>query len=361
LSNFEDSKRILGLFPSFGIGITGGIETSAEVAWEALTKHAHHHKQRPFLLCYGQVPNNAAKFPAVHYASTKHSALIKTLDPRLKPSMVFIWHLGLLKLIPAFLRHRPRIIVFLHGIEAWRKQDRLTSYLLNYVDLFLSNSTYTWNRFLEHQPQLVSRRNMVVPLGLGETLVKPISQPDERPKLFMLSRLSLKEDYKGHREIINAWPEVLMQLPNAQLIIAGEGDLRPALEHLVRTMKLEDSIEFLGYISEETKHILFSQCRAFAMPSRNEGFGLVYLEAMRMGRPCLVSIMDAGREVVNPPNAGLAVDVHDQVEVVNAICRLLTTGSEWEKWSISAKQRYNLLFTKEVFLSHLTTMIEQVI
>ena len=59
-----------------------------------------------------------------------------------------------------------------------------------------------------------------------------------------------------------------------------------------------------GQVKEDVKQDLLMRCRCLALPSRGEGFGLVYLEAMRMGRPCLVSTVDAAREVVNPPEAG---------------------------------------------------------
>ena len=85
------------------------------------------------------------------------------------------------------------------------------------------------------------------------------------------------------------------------------------------------------------------------MPSRGEGFGLVYLEAMRMGRPCLVSNVDAGREVVNPPEAGVAVDPDNTGEVADAIIRLLSPGPRWNEWSAQARARYEAQFTAAHF------------
>jgi glycosyltransferase involved in cell wall biosynthesis len=85
------------------------------------------------------------------------------------------------------------------------------------------------------------------------------------------------------------------------------------------------------------------------MPSRGEGFGLVYLEAMRLGRPCLVSNCDAGREVVNPPEAGLAVDPADASSLADGVCRLLADGPEWHRLSQAARRRYEREFTAEHF------------
>jgi len=89
------------------------------------------------------------------------------------------------------------------------------------------------------------------------------------------------------------------------------------------------------------------------MPSRGEGFGLVYLEAMRLGRPCLVSTSDAGRETINPPEAGLAVNPDKPQAVARAICRLLTPGDEWQRWSEQARARYESHFTAQQFQNRL--------
>jgi phosphatidylinositol alpha-1,6-mannosyltransferase len=139
---------------------------------------------------------------------------------------------------------------------------------------------------------------------------------------------------------------VLEKIPGAELWIAGDGDLRPALEQLARS---HSSVRFFGQVSEDRKQDLIAQCRCLAMPSRGEGFGLVYLEAMRMGRPCLVGDRDGGREVVNPPQAGLSVDPDDPSQLAASVARLLTAGPEWDCWSQQARRRYESRFTTSHF------------
>ncbi len=169
----------------------------------------------------------------------------------------------------------------------------------------------------------------------------------------MLSRLARGEDYKGHREMISVWPLVRECLPEAELWIAGDGDLRSELEALARTQGLAQCIRFTGYISEEEKQQVLARCSCLALPSQGEGFGLVYLEAMRLGRPCLVSTLDAGREVVNPPEAGLSADPRDPRALGEAVCRLLTPGQEWDEWSLRSRQRYEQHFTAAHFQQRL--------
>ena len=76
-----------------------------------------------------------------------------------------------------------------------------------------------------------------------------------------------------------------------------------------------------------------------------------------MGRPCLVSDIDAGREVVNPPEAGLAVDPDDPCEIADAVHRMLGLGSEWDEWSERARSRYESHFTGEHFHQRLVTAL----
>jgi phosphatidylinositol alpha-1,6-mannosyltransferase len=173
----------------------------------------------------------------------------------------------------------------------------------------------------------------------------------------MVGRLCADEGYKGHRQMIEAWSFVLERIPEAQLWIVGDGDLRPSLEDLARQHVPTGSVRFYGQVSEVEKEQLLARCSCLALPSRGEGFGLVYVEAMRMGRPCLVSDVDAGREVVNPPEAGLAVDPGDSRAIVDAVNRLLTTGTEWEQWSRCARSRYEEHFTREHFHQRLVATL----
>ena len=198
-----------------------------------------------------------------------------------------------------------------------------------------------------------------MPLGFGRPLGSPPPHPTPAPApaAVIVSRLARSENYKGHRELIAAWPRVLERMPTARLEVAGEGDLRPELEAMARKRGVGEHVRFHGRVSEERKRELMTAARCFAMPSRAEGFGIVYAEAMRLGRPCLVSDRDAGREVVNPPEAGLAVDPDDGEALVDATVRLLTTGCDWDRWSAAAFRRYEQQFTAARFQDRLVRAV----
>jgi phosphatidylinositol alpha-1,6-mannosyltransferase len=253
--------------------------------------------------------------------------------------------LNLLKLLP-FLRPRnAKVVVFVHGIEAWQKQNAWTSRLLRRTDLLLGNSQFTLKRFEQCAPVVAGISRRVIHLGIAEPDVRSARPRTDKAVAIMLGRMDKRENYKGHREIIEAWPFVRQRIPEAELWVLGEGDLRPQLEQQVTSLGIESNVKFFGKVSTALKEELLMQSRCLLLPSRGEGFGLVYLEAMRKGRPCLVSTLDAGREVVSPPEAGLAADPANVIELAAATIRLLSLGAEWEQWSAKARRRYETQFT----------------
>jgi phosphatidylinositol alpha-1,6-mannosyltransferase len=142
--------------------------------------------------------------------------------------------------------------------------------------------------------------------------------------VLMVGRLNAAEAYKGHAEVIEAWPAVVARCPAARLTIAGEGDDRARLETLARSTGVAGSIEFTGFVSNAALERLYERAAIFALPSRGEGFGIVYLEAMAHALPCLASRHDAAGDVVADGATGFLVDQHDREEIAMRIVTLLT-------------------------------------
>ena len=333
---------VLSLFPSLESPRFGGVQASGREAWKGIVCKTG--EERAHAICYES-------------GSSKTKAVLRALASRRKTQVVLVWHLHLLKLLPFLNKSGSRVILFLHGIEAWLKHDAITQLVLNRVDLILSNSDYTWERFLACNPGFRGASHRTVHLGAGCPMSRATGLASQPPAALMIGRLSKNENYKGHLQMIQAWPLVLRSTPGAELWIVGDGDLRPALEQAAQELGVSYSVKFHGQVSDARKENLIQQSRCLALPSRGEGFGLVYLEAMRMGRPCLVSTLDAGREVVNPPEAGLAVDPAKPDDIVAALQRLLTSGRAWDQWSSRARARYEASFTGEHFQQRLVSAL----
>jgi len=344
------------LFP--GVGPIGGIQASGLEAWRAFQDDA----DRRAIVFGADASGEVSLCPDGAVVSRSRASLIAKIVARQWSSKTaLVWHVGLLKLLPFMRGFRGRVVLFLHGIEAWRKPSLATRILLRRVDHFFANSKSTWERFLEFAPGFTAAPHTVVHLGIGDRALDEVDVPSDVPAAMIIGRLAREERYgKGHRELIAAWPLVRERVNDAQLWIAGDGPLRLELESLARSQGVADAVRFLGQITESEKSEAIKRCRCLAMPSRGEGFGLVYLEAMRLGRPCLVSDCDAGREVVNPPEAGLAVAPDDRNDVARAVSELLTVNSRWHEWSKSARCRFEDRFTAAQFHERLRRAVHEV-
>jgi phosphatidylinositol alpha-1,6-mannosyltransferase len=322
----------------------GGIQAYAKLVWDALEGNGPRS-----LISLG--PAGAADCAAAPSLITwsKWGLASRVLFRKWPADVGIFTHVELLKLLPLMTRSPSCLVAFLNGVEAWQPLGWFTRRALRRVGRFLSISQYTWERFSTANPEFAGRSHAVLYLGIGNPTVQEVLPPEQPPTALILGRMALGEDYKGHKQLIAAWQRILARVPGARLWIAGSGNLRPELEALTQRSGLGDAVQFLGRVSEEAKQDLLRRARCFVMPSRGEGFGLVYLEAMRLGRPCLVGNRDAGREVVNPPEAGLAVDPDDPAALVEAVTRLLTPGPQWDAWSAAARRRYESRFTAAHF------------
>jgi phosphatidyl-myo-inositol dimannoside synthase len=342
--------RCLFVSPCVDEKLYGGVQLTARLALEGLTRRRGFGEVR--ILCYGPGCGHSQGLGNRSCSGSKAGAAFDALKVRGWAGRIIFWHLHLLKLLPFIGNGGQRKYLFLHGAECWLPMDGLTRRLMDRIDMFLTNSEFTWNRFAEIHPRWQNAPHRTVRLGVGvpELGVEP---PDRIPAAVIIGRMSASEDYKGHRELIAAWPLVLERVPDAELWIVGDGNAADNLKRLASAGAASRQIRFFGSVSEEEKQRLLRQSRCLVLPSRGEGFGLVYLEAMRLGRPCLSSVHDAGREVIAPPETGLAVEPGNASLLAEAVAALLNADCRWQQWSANAKRRYEAEFTAAHFQQRL--------
>lgn len=349
---------ILGLFPQ--MGVVGGIERSGHEAWRAVAGAAgesshliSYHRTGPADSC-----GELRQISGTIYETCSQALAISRAASRGWPvRLILVWHIGLVKLLPFVRASGAKTVLFLHGIEAWRNLSPAMKRLLRRVDCFLSNSEFTWESFLSWHPEFRAVPHVVVPLGLGEPMTGGVEMPGVPPTALMMGRIARGEAYKGHDAVIRAWRGVIAAFPGAKLRMIGPSEMTPELTSLARDCGIGNELEIDGEVSESRKERSLAECCCMALPSRGEGFGLAYIESMRLGRPCLVSTLDAGREVVCPPEsgeaAGLAIDPADISAVTAALIRLMTPGPEWNRWSATGRRRYTAFYTAAHFRARL--------
>jgi colanic acid/amylovoran biosynthesis glycosyltransferase len=200
-------------------------------------------------------------------------------------------------------------------------------------------------------------RTQVHYIGINTRLFTPDPSIERRPIVLFVGRLVAK---KGCEYLIRAMQIVQSRLPDAQLVVIGEGPLRPALEGLARELSVKST--FLGGQRADIVQIWMNQARVFCAPSNvapngdAEGFGLVFIEAQSMGLP-VVSFASGGvPEAVEHGVTGLLAPERDWNTLASSIIELLENSSMWQRFSTAAQQRVHRSFD----LEKQTAVLEQI-
>lgn len=278
---------------------------------------------------------------------------------RRRPDFVLFDHLGLARaLLPQIPSPRPRYGIFVHGGELVAVRDRPRLKALSRADCLLANSAHT-ERAIRELPTLAETSPRVVPLCIEPDRLSRWSSlrevPIERPRqnaVLIVGRMVSDEPGKGHDALLECWPSVRRQVPDAQLWVVGTGDDRNRLESKAASLGESDHIFFLGGVSDEKLSELYRTAAVFAMPSRQEGFGLVYLEAMWHGLPCIGSTADAASCLIDD-TCGRLVPYGDAKATASAIEELLLDPSKRECSGEAARKRSNEDFSFDRFAQEL--------
>lgn len=169
--------------------------------------------------------------------------------------------------------------------------------------------------------------------------------------------MSLAEQYKGHDVVLRAMPELLRRFPDLRYDIVGDGDARPGLQVLAQELGVTEAVRFHGIVSETELQGHYAQASLFIMPSRAEGFGFVFLEAMAQGLPVVAGNMDATPEVVVHGETGLLVDPTSPAQIADAVTALLGDADLRHRMSLAAQRRVKEHFSFPQFRRQLLSIL----
>jgi phosphatidylinositol alpha-1,6-mannosyltransferase len=308
-----------------------------------------------------------ARVPGMADKASFTAMLMTDLAAR-RPCGIVYSHLGLARAqayVPAIMA-RPYVI-FLHGVEAWGALGEGDLRLLQRASLRLTNSHFTAARVASAHPSIGPV--VACPLALlddatGSTVSPPALDSDQLPTdgpiVLIVGRMHASEAYKGHDQLIEAWPAVIARVPTAYLVVAGEGNDRPRLEHKARLVNGGDRIRFLGFAPAPVLETCYEKAAVFALPSRGEGFGLVYLEAMARGLPCIGSRQDAAGDVIVDGITGHLVEQPDVAGLASAIVRLLADDGQRRAMGDAGRRRFAGEFSEAAFSRRLLAALEPV-
>ncbi len=151
--------------------------------------------------------------------------------------------------------------------------------------------------------------------------------------LMTVARLWSGDRYKGVDVTIRALPEIAQYYPDVKYLVLGRGDDQPRLAALAEELGMGDRVVFAGFVPNDALVAHYNLADAYVMPSQ-EGFGIVYLEAMACGVPVLSGDADGSSDPLQDGTLGWQVPHRDPDAVAMAVCEMLKgevdkTDGQW--------------------------------
>ena len=216
-------------------------------------------------------------------------------------------------------------VLVLHGLEAWCKLGSLRRRAAAGADRIVATTAYTAERFRSLNT-IAERKLAIIPLSLPESDIEaPDAQDSGGSNFSILSagRITTTDNYKGYDTLIDAVHVLRTRGLSATLDIVGSGDDVPRLIRRAENLGVSDAVKFPGAVSDSDLHRRFRECNVFALPSRAEGYGIVFLEAMRYGKPCIGGRHGGTPELINDGVDGYLVEHGNTAELANRLTILL--------------------------------------
>lgn len=218
------------------------------------------------------------------------------------------------------------------------------------VDVLTYVSKYARNRIasalgpmaaLEYLPPGVDTE-VFAPDPAGRARVRAQLGLGERPTIVCISRLVAR---KGQDMLIRALPAILSDVPDAVLLIVGEGPDRDSLEQLAAERGVADHVVFAGGIAWPDLPAHYAAGDVFAMPCRTrgkgldvEGLGIVFLEASAMQLPVVAGDSGGAPEAVRPEQTGVVVGGRDVPGIAEAVTALLRDADRSRRWGHAGRE-----------------------
>jgi glycosyltransferase involved in cell wall biosynthesis len=298
---------------------------------------------------------NALKF---NWQVSHLSAYDSTADPRYfapaafvgfgKKRLKFIWYflnrqryfdvhiaghinLAVMILLSGWLAPRSRRLLVAHGVEMWQQLPFFRQMALKQVDEIWSVSQYTARRMAGW-----SGHKQLPPIRIFPNTLDPFfatanqaslqeASPGSHRSLLTISRLASTEQYKGYDQVIAILPRLVQRFPHLRYVLGGTGDA-PELQRIygqVAALQLEDNVMMPGFVPEDDLPRYYDSATVFVMPSRKEGFGIVFLEAAWMGMRIIGGNADGSPEALLNGQLGVLIDPADPDALYEAIVQQL--------------------------------------
>jgi glycosyltransferase involved in cell wall biosynthesis len=221
---------------------------------------------------------------------------------------------------------------FVHGLEVWNVTNPSHRQALIGADKLVAASMYTQKR-LAQADWLMGKEVFVLnnTFDADRFIIQPKPSylleryhlTPEQPVIFTATRIERNSKYKGYTALIETLKVLKEQIPDIHYILAGKGNDVSRVKKQVKQLGLESNVTLAGFIPDAELGDHYSLCDVFAMPSKGEGFGIVYLEALAAGKPVLAGNQDGSVDPLLNGKLGCLVNPDDLEEMSQRLLEIL--------------------------------------
>ena len=249
-----------------------------------------------------------------------------------KPDFIFCGHINFSPLCRYFKRiFGLEYIVFTHGVDVWNLKRKSKIQGLKEAKTVVTVSNYTKSKLLKQIPEL-EKKIYILPNTVDGEKFYPKDKPKElldkyniynKKVIFTLARLAETEKYKGYDKVIQALPKVLNEIPEVVYILGGKGEDIHRIKKMIANLNLEDKVVVPGFISDKKLVDYYNLCDVFVMPSKCEGCGIVFLEALACGKPVIAGNQDGSVDPLQNGKVGTLINPDNINEIANSLVAVL--------------------------------------
>ncbi len=323
---------------------TGGIEKVCMAAGKALYELSGEqvNKRVKIFSLYDETEEvNPIYFPAqvfLGFGKQRLKFLLAAIKQGSNSRMVILSHVNLVTVGFAIKLFSPKTKLFLiaHGIEVWRNFPGWKKMMLAKCDQILPVSDFTKKKMMQLY-NLPEEKFTILNNCLDPFLPPAQQQPkdenllmrygiDANDKvLFTLTRLAGNEGYKGYDKVINAIHFLKEKYPGIKYLLVGKYDAieKKRVDDIIIRLGLQNHIILTGFIADEELATHYALADLYIMPSKKEGFGIVFIEAMFYGKPVIAGNVDGSADALDNGNLGILINPDDTEQINNAIITVL--------------------------------------
>ena len=327
----HDIGAVSGGIQSYTLAIVRALESL--LGPEAIKISLKHERVRPPQLSGGIAIRSYGSVPkGLRTAAFAAGGIAWALQDR--PRLIFSCHPNFARVGAALGRAiRSQFWTAAHGIDAWEACPRRVVAALASCDRILAVSEFTRRKLIAcHSldparisvlPNTFDARRFFPNTGSGDVR-EELGLGRENHLLLSVGRMAEPERMKGFDLVIRAMPQILKGAPGAYYVIAGAGPDLPRLRQIAGECRVAERVKFAGFVPDERLPAYYNACDAFVLPSKKEGFGIVFLEALACGSPVIAGTVDASGEALLGGELGILVDPDSIEEIAAASISLLT-------------------------------------